>query len=149
MYRYDDFDTALVAQGVAQFRDQTRRYLAGELTEDEFRPLRHQNGFFVQKHAPMLRIAIPGGLLSSRQLRMLAQNDLHALGVRLRALGFATPTIGLLTDVDKNGEEWYQVSLGGAQGNGGSLGTVIGPSVGRVRTSPGPNRGPGARYHSG
>ena len=66
MYRYDDFDSALVAQRVAQFRDQTRRFLAGELTEDEFRPLRLQNGLYVQKHAPMLRVAIPYGLLSSR-----------------------------------------------------------------------------------
>ena len=73
MYRYDPFDSALVAQRVAQFRDQTRRFLAGALTEDEFRPLRLQNGLYVQKHAPMLRIAIPYGLLSSAQLRMLAR----------------------------------------------------------------------------
>src|SRR5207302_5211928 len=57
---------------VAQFRDQTRRFLAGELTEDEFRPLRLQNGLYIQKHAPMLRIAVPYGLLSSTQLRKLA-----------------------------------------------------------------------------
>jgi sulfite reductase (NADPH) hemoprotein beta-component len=73
MYRYDPFDTALVAQRVAQFRDQTRRFLTGALTEDEFRPLRLQNGFYIQKHAPMLRVAIPYGLLSSAQLRTLAQ----------------------------------------------------------------------------
>jgi len=73
MYRYDPFDSALVAQRVAQFRDQTRRFLAGALTEDEFRPLRLQNGLYVQKHAPMLRIAIPYGLLASAQLRMLAR----------------------------------------------------------------------------
>ena len=72
MYRYDSFDHAIVARRVAQFRDQTRRFLAGELTEDEFRPLRLQNGLYVQKHAPMLRVAIPYGLLSSRQLRKLA-----------------------------------------------------------------------------
>ena len=72
MYRYDAFDQRLVDERVAQFRDQTRRYLAGELTEDEFRPLRLQNGLYVQKFAPMLRVAIPYGLLSSRQLRMLA-----------------------------------------------------------------------------
>ena len=72
MYRYDSFDHAIVARRVAQFRDQTRRFLAGELTEDEFRPLRLQNGLYVQKHAPMLRVAIPYGLLSSRQLRRLA-----------------------------------------------------------------------------
>ena len=72
MYRYDPYDQRLVDQRVAQFRDQTRRFLAGELTEDEFRPLRLQNGLYIQKHAPMLRIAIPYGVLSSRQLRMLA-----------------------------------------------------------------------------
>src|SRR5688572_33153614 len=72
MYRYDAIDQAVVDQRVAQFRDQTRRFLAGELTEDEFRPLRLRNGLYIQKHAPMLRIAVPYGLLSSRQVRMLA-----------------------------------------------------------------------------
>src|SRR5438094_7848277 len=73
MYRYDSFDQRLVDERVAQFRDQTRRYLLGELTEDDFRPLRLQNGLYIQKYAPMLRIAIPYGLLSTRQLRTLAQ----------------------------------------------------------------------------
>src|SRR5215813_8903249 len=72
MYRYDTFDHGIVTQRVAQFRDQTRRFLAGELTEDEFRPLRLRNGLYIQRHAPMLRIAIPYGLLSSVQLRKLA-----------------------------------------------------------------------------
>jgi len=72
MYRYDAFDQRLVDERVAQFRDQTRRFLSGALTEDEFRPLRLQNGLYIQKYAPMLRIAVPYGLLSSRQLRMLA-----------------------------------------------------------------------------
>src|SRR6266480_6328200 len=72
MYRYDTFDSTLVAERVAQFRDQTRRFLAGELTEDEFRPLRLRNGLYIQRHAPMLRVAVPYGLLSSRQLRKLA-----------------------------------------------------------------------------
>ena len=72
MYRYDPIDQALVDQRVAQFRDQTRRFLAGELTEDEFKPLRLRNGLYMQRHAPMLRIAIPYGLLSSHQLRTLA-----------------------------------------------------------------------------
>jgi len=72
MYRYDPIDQAVVDQRVAQFRDQTLRFLAGELTEDEFRPLRLRNGLYIQKHAPMLRIAIPYGLLSSVQLRTLA-----------------------------------------------------------------------------
>jgi sulfite reductase (NADPH) hemoprotein beta-component len=72
MYRYDELDQALVDQRVAEFRDQTRRHLAGELSEDEFRPLRLRNGLYLQRHAPMLRIAIPYGLLSSTQLRKLA-----------------------------------------------------------------------------
>ena len=72
MYRYDDFDREIVDRRVAQFRDQTRRHLAGELSEDDFRPLRLQNGLYIQRHAPMLRVAIPYGLLSSTQLRKLA-----------------------------------------------------------------------------
>ena len=72
MYRYDAYDHALVAERVAQFRDQTRRFIAGDLTEDEFRPLRLRNGLYIQRHAPMLRIAIPYGILASRQLRKLA-----------------------------------------------------------------------------
>ena len=72
MYRYDEFDRTFLAERVAEFREQTRRFLAGELSEDEFRPLRLQNGLYVEKHAPMLRVAIPYGLLSSRQLRKLA-----------------------------------------------------------------------------
>jgi len=72
MYRYDPYDQKIVDERVAQFRDQTRRYLAGELTDDEFRPLRLQNGLYIQRHAPMLRVAVPYGLLSSRQVRKLA-----------------------------------------------------------------------------
>src|SRR5215471_20159183 len=72
MYRYDELDQALVDQRVVEFRDQVRRHLAGELSEDEFRPLRLRNGLYIQRHAPMLRIAIPYGLLSARQLRALA-----------------------------------------------------------------------------
>jgi sulfite reductase (NADPH) hemoprotein beta-component len=72
MYRYDDYDRTLLHERVAQFRDQTRRYLAKELSDDEFRPLRLQNGLYIQRHAPMLRIAVPYGLLAARQLRRLA-----------------------------------------------------------------------------
>ena len=72
MYRYDTIDQTLVAERVAQFRDQTRRFLAGQLSEDEFKPLRLRNGLYIQTHAPMLRVAVPYGLLSTRQLRMLA-----------------------------------------------------------------------------
>jgi sulfite reductase (NADPH) hemoprotein beta-component len=72
MYHYDEIDQRLVDDRVRQFRDQTRRFLAGELPEDEFRQLRLRNGLYVQRHAPMLRIAIPYGLLSTTQLRKLA-----------------------------------------------------------------------------
>ncbi len=72
MYIYDDIDQRLVDERVAQFRDQTRRYLAGVLPDDDFRPLRLQNGLYIQRYAPMLRIAIPYGLLASRQMRALA-----------------------------------------------------------------------------
>jgi len=72
MYRYDTYDHQIVQERVAQFRDQVRRRLSDELTEDEFRPLRLQNGLYMQRHAYMLRVAIPYGLLSSKQLRMLA-----------------------------------------------------------------------------
>jgi sulfite reductase (NADPH) hemoprotein beta-component len=71
MYRYDVVDKTLVSERVAQFRDQTRRFLAGELSDDEFRHLRLRNGLYIQRHAPMLRVAIPYGLLSSNQLRAL------------------------------------------------------------------------------
>ena len=72
MYRYDVMDRTLVNERVTQFRDQTRRFLAGELSDDEFRHLRLRNGLYLQRHAPMLRVAIPYGLLSSVQLRALA-----------------------------------------------------------------------------
>src|SRR5881398_1355889 len=72
MYQYDALDQAFVDRRVAEFRDQMRRHLAGELSEDEFRPLRLRNGLYIQRHAPMLRIAVPYGILASRQLRKLA-----------------------------------------------------------------------------
>lgn len=73
MYKYDQLDQAFVDERVAEFRDQTRRFLAGELSEDEFKAVRLRNGLYIQRHAPMLRIAIPYGLLSSRQLRKLGE----------------------------------------------------------------------------
>ncbi|TMH68295.1 MAG: nitrite/sulfite reductase [Betaproteobacteria bacterium] len=72
MYRYDEIDQRLVDERVRQFRGQTERFLAGQLSEDEFRALRLRNGLYIQRYAPMLRIAIPYGLLSTRQLRKLA-----------------------------------------------------------------------------
>ncbi len=72
MYRYDDYDQAMVDARVADFRDQVQRRLAGEMTEDQFKPLRLMNGLYLQLHAYMLRVAIPYGTLDSRQMRMLA-----------------------------------------------------------------------------
>lgn len=86
MYHYDEIDHRLVAERVAQFRDQTQRHLAGELSEDEFRPLRLQNGLYVQRHAPMLRIAVPYGMLGSQQLKKLA----HIARTYDRGLGHFT-----------------------------------------------------------
>ena len=72
MYVYTEYDQKILDERVAQYRDQSRRYLAGELKDDEFLPLRLQNGLYVQRHAPMLRVAVPYGQLRSDQVRMLA-----------------------------------------------------------------------------
>ncbi len=77
MYVYDQYDQHIIEDRVRQFRDQTRRYLSGELGGEEFRPLRLQNGLYIQRYAPMLRIAVPYGLLSSTQLRKLAYIARH------------------------------------------------------------------------
>lgn len=73
MFLYTDFDQNLLNERVAQFRDQTQRYLDGKLTEEEYRPLRLQNGLYVQRYAPMLRLAVPYGLMNSTQLRKVAE----------------------------------------------------------------------------
>ncbi|MFB3079117.1 MAG: nitrite/sulfite reductase, partial [Lysobacterales bacterium] len=73
MYVYDQYDQRMIDERVNQYRDQTRRFLDGKISEEEFLPLRLQNGLYVQRLAPMLRIAIPYGMLNSRQLRKLAQ----------------------------------------------------------------------------
>jgi len=92
MYRYTDSDRGLVRARAAQFRDQLQRHLAGELPDDDFRPLRLQNGWYVQRHAPMLRVAVPYGELSSRQLRQLARIardfDLQDAGLASERGGF-------------------------------------------------------------
>src|SRR5574343_463932 len=72
MYQYTDFDKQFVRQRAAQFRDQLERNLAGKLGDAEFRPLRLQNGWYVQRHAPMLRVAVPYGAIASAQIRQLA-----------------------------------------------------------------------------
>src|SRR5690606_25717694 len=73
MYKYDQYDQAMVDARVEEFRDQTRRRLAGEMNDDQFKPLRLKNGLYLQLHAYMLRVAIPYGTLNSRQLRKLAE----------------------------------------------------------------------------
>ena len=73
MYRYDTTDQQIIEERVAQYRDQIARNLTGELSDDELRPLRLQNGLYIQRHGPMLRIAVPYGMLSSAQLRKLAE----------------------------------------------------------------------------
>ena len=77
MYQYDTYDHNIIQQRVAQFRGQTERYLAGEITDEQFLPLRLQNGLYVQRLAPMLRINVPYGMLSARQLRKLAHIARH------------------------------------------------------------------------
>ena len=72
MYKYDAVDQRLVDERVNQYEGQLNRYLKKELSDEEFRPLRLQNGLYIQRHAPMLRVAIPYGLLSSNQLRKLS-----------------------------------------------------------------------------
>ncbi|MBC7604216.1 MAG: nitrite reductase, partial [Ramlibacter sp.] len=72
MYQYTEFDKQFVRNRAAQYRDQLERNLAGTLGDDEFRPLRLQNGWYVQRYAPMLRVAVPYGEISGRQLRALA-----------------------------------------------------------------------------
>jgi len=92
MYRYTEFDRQFVRSRAAQYRDQLERNLAGELSDDEFRPLRLQNGWYVQRHAPMLRVAVPYGELSARQLRLLGRIardcDLQDAGLDTERGGF-------------------------------------------------------------
>ncbi|OYU42688.1 MAG: nitrite reductase, partial [Burkholderiales bacterium PBB4] len=73
MYQYTEFDRQFIRARAAQHRDQLERNLAGTLSDDEFRPLRLQNGWYIQRYAPMLRVAVPYGELSSAQLRVLAR----------------------------------------------------------------------------
>lgn len=73
MYKYDQIDKQIVGERVAQFRDQTQLFLAGQLADDDYRALRLRNGLYIQRFAPMLRVSIPYGLLSSAQLRVCGQ----------------------------------------------------------------------------
>ena len=92
MYTYTDFDRRFVRARAAQYRDQLERHLRGELPDEDFRPLRLQNGWYVQRHAPMLRVAVPYGVLSAPQLRQLAriarEFDLQDAGTASERGGF-------------------------------------------------------------
>ncbi|HOY24177.1 MAG TPA: nitrite/sulfite reductase, partial [Cellvibrio sp.] len=77
MYIYDEYDNSILRQRVAQFRDQTERFLAGDLPPEQFLPLRLQNGLYVQRLAPMLRINVPYGMVNSAQIRKLAHIARH------------------------------------------------------------------------
>jgi sulfite reductase (NADPH) hemoprotein beta-component len=126
MYRYDEFDAEFVRQRVAQFRDQVERRVAGELTEDEFKPLRLMNGVYLQLHAYMLRIAVPYGTLSSRQMRKLA----HIARRYDRGTGHFTTRQNLqfnwpkLSDIPAILEELAQVEMHAIQTSGNCIRNV-------------------------
>jgi sulfite reductase (NADPH) hemoprotein beta-component len=126
MYRYDEFDAEFVRQRVAQFRDQVRRRVSGELTEDEFKPLRLMNGVYLQLHAYMLRIAIPYGTLNSRQMRKLA----HIARTYDRGTGHFTTRQNLqfnwprLGDVPDILEELAEVEMHAIQTSGNCIRNV-------------------------
>jgi sulfite reductase (NADPH) hemoprotein beta-component len=126
MYRYDEFDAEFVRQRVAQFRHQVNRRVSGELTEDEFKPLRLMNGVYLQLHAYMLRIAVPYGTLSSRQMRKLA----HIARVYDRGTGHFTTRQNLqfnwpkLSDIPAILEELAQVEMHAIQTSGNCIRNV-------------------------
>ncbi len=123
MYKYDAIDRQLILDRVQQFRDQVRRWQAGELTDDEFRPLRLQNGLYIQRHAPMFRIAVPYGMLNSAQLRKLA----HVARKYDRGYGHFTTRHNLqlnwpkLTDVPDILAELAEVDLHAIQTSGNCI----------------------------
>jgi sulfite reductase (NADPH) hemoprotein beta-component len=126
MYRYDEFDAEFVRQRVAQFRDQVGRRLSGELTEEEFKPLRLMNGVYLQLHAYMLRIAVPYGTLSSRQMRKLA----HIARTYDRGTGHFTTRQNLqfnwpkLSDIPTILEELAEVEMHAIQTSGNCIRNV-------------------------
>src|SRR4051812_46316562 len=109
MYQYTEFDRQFVQARSAQYRDQLERNLAGQLSDDDFRPLRLQNGWYIQRYAPMWRVAVPYGELSSPQLRALAK---------------------IARDFDKPAEEL----LAAAQAKQDALGPVATPGGGAIGT---------------
>ncbi len=126
MYRYDEFDAAFVSARTAQFSDQVRRRLSGELNEEQFRPLRLMNGLYLQLHAYMLRIAVPYGTLSSRQMRMLA----HIARTYDRGYGHFTTRQNIqfnwpkLRDIPKILEELASVEMHAIQTSGNCIRNV-------------------------
>jgi sulfite reductase (NADPH) hemoprotein beta-component len=126
MYMHDEFDRRLIAERVDEFRDQVRRRLSGELSEDEFKPLRLLNGVYLQLHAYMLRVAIPYGSLSSEQLRMLA----HVARRYDRGYGHFTTRQNLqfhwikLEDLPDAMADLARVGLHGMQTSGNSVRNV-------------------------
>lgn len=123
MYQYDAIDRQLIEQRVAQFRDQVRRWQAGELSDDEFRPLRLQNGLYIQRHAPMFRIAVPYGMMNAAQLRRLA----HVARTYDRGYGHFTTRHNLqlnwpkITDVPDILAELAEVEMHAIQTSGNCL----------------------------
>ncbi len=126
MYRYDEFDRDFVAARVAQFKDQVERRLSGELTEDQFKPLRLMNGLYLQLHAYMLRVAVPYGTLSSRQMRKLG----HIARAYDRGFGHFTTRQNIqynwpaLKDVPQILEELAEVEMHAIQTSGNCIRNV-------------------------
>ena len=112
MYQYTDFDKQFVQLRAAQYRDQLERWQAGKLSEDEFKPLRLQNGWYIQRYAPMLRVAVPYGELSSPQLRVLARI----------AREFDQPDTALLQEARATQDQLGDIHLS----NGKVLGSALG-----------------------
>src|SRR5262247_1118878 len=126
MYLYDELDRTLVTERAAEFSDQVERRLAGELTEDEFKPLRLMNGVYLQLHAYMLRIAVPYGTLSSRQMRRLA----HIARIYDRGYGHFTTRQNLqfnwpkLSDIPDILQELAEVEMHAIQTSGNCIRNV-------------------------
>jgi sulfite reductase (NADPH) hemoprotein beta-component len=134
MYRYDEFDAAFVKQRVEQFRDQVRRRISGELTEDQFKPLRLMNGVYLQLHAYMLRINVPYGTLSARQMRKLA----HVARVYDKGYGHFTTRQNLQFNWPKLDQlpdllaELAEVEMHGIQSSGNCVRNVTADQYGGV-----------------
>ena len=120
MYQYTDFDKQFVQLRAAQYRDQLTRWQAGKLSEDEFKPLRLQNGWYIQRYAPMLRVAVPYGELSSKQLRVLARI----------ARDFDRPDTALLQQARAQQAQLGDIALS----NGQVLGSTLGYGYGHFTT---------------